>query len=742
VEVIELSADTDRRREGFLRTIFGGLTDGYFCIAYNKRQMDPKKFREEFFKYPEEMPQALELINRIYQDHNVWYCPHLFVTRRRKKENVLYTPTAWSDLDTCDPDLLDVRPTVIIESSPGRWQGLWQFEKLVNPDEAENISQRIAYKHAEDGADRSGWDLTQLLRMPYTYNLKYATSPTINLVESNRKRFRVEDFDEDYPQVAGYAPVSERPLPQTTGGMSAEDLLESKRLQISPTIWRLYNEKLAPEASWSESLWKLMLYLFEADYNAEQVFFIAQEAGCNKYERDGAPLQMLWRDVLRAETKYLARNNAMEAHKDDYVEKALVTDEERLAVQSEESFVERYIEWAKSLGDAAPQYHQAGAFIALSALLAGSVELPTSFGTMKPNLWFMILADTTLTRKSTAMDIAMDLVTEIDENVVMATDGSLEGMLTSLSTRAGQPSVFLRDEFSGLLEMITKKDYYAGMPETLTKLYDGKMQKRVLRKESIEVKDPCLLVFAGGIKNKVTGLLSFEHVSSGFMPRFIFITAESDLTRVKPLGPPTDWTDDTRVAIKDELTDLYTYYNQTMQMVITGSSIKVNSRKKFQAKLTQAAWARYNAIETQMLDSGVNSERSEIMTPVYDRLSKSILKAAILLACSRQKNDPVVVEESDVVRAAVYGESWRMYVREVMDNVGKGNVERQYDNIVRMVQRKPGMSRSALMQSYHLSARDTTSILDTLEQRGLISRQRQGKKEMLWPTEIQIKEKV
>ena len=616
------------------------------------------------------------------------------------------------------------------------------FERDVDPDDAEALSQRIAYAHAEDGADRSGWDLTQLLRMPFTYNYKYATTPIVTPIEINRKRYRLEDFDEDYPQVAGYAHVEVRPLPQTTEGLTAEDLLEKRRLQLSPTIWRLYNEKLPAEASWSEPLWKLMMYLFEAGYDAEQIFVIVQEAGCNKYEKKGMPLQMLWKDVLRAETKFKAQSNPAEAHKADYIEKELVTDEERQAVMSEDSFVERYIEWAKSLGDAAPQYHQAGAFTALSALLAGSVELPTSFGNIKPNLWFMILADTTLTRKSTAMDIAMDLVTEIDEDVVMATDGSLEGMMTSLSTRAGRPSVFLRDEFSGLLEMITKKDYYAGMPETLTKLYDGKMQKRVLRKESIEVKDPCLLVFAGGIKNKITGLLSFEHVSSGFMPRFIFITAESDITRVKPLGPPTDWTDETRVAIKDELTDLYTYYNRTTPMTIKGTSLTFDARIKFQAKLTAEAWARYNLLETQMLDAGVNMDRSEIMTPVYDRLSKSILKAAVLLACSRQKNDPVVVEESDIIRAAVYGESWRMYVREVMDNVGKGQTERLYDNIIKAIQRKPGLTRSNIMQSYHLSARETTAVFETLEQRGLLTREKKGKGEILWPTQINVKEKV
>src|ERR1035437_8263517 len=134
------------------------------------------------------------------------------------------------------------------------------------------------------------------------------------------------------------------------------------------------------------------------------------------------------------------------------------------------------------------------------------------------------------------MDLAMDLLAEVDDSIIMATDGSLEGLLTGLAARPGQPSIFLRDEFSGLLEAMVKKDYMAGMAELLTKLYDGTMQRRMLRKEVIEVKDPRLIFYAGGIKNKITSLLTYEQVSSGFMPRFIFITAESDLNKIKPVG--------------------------------------------------------------------------------------------------------------------------------------------------------------------------------------------------------------
>lgn len=405
-----------------------------------------------------------------------------------------------------------------------------------------------------------------------------------------------------------------------------------------------------------------------------------------------------------------------------------------------QTFVERYIEWATSLGDAAPQYHQAGAFVILSSLLAGSVKLPTSYGTVIPNLWFMILADTTLTRKSTSMDIAMDLAMEVDDDILMATDGSLEGMLSSLSVRPGRPSVFLRDEFSGLLEQMTKKDYMAGMPELLTKLYDGKMQKRILRKEVIEVRDPRLIFFAGGIKNKVTSLLNVEHVSSGFMPRFVFITAESDISKLKPIGPPTTQIMGNKDAILDELRDAVEYYNRMQTLHIAKLKTSIEQKVVYEAKLTDEAWVRYNQLESGLLEIGLRSDKPEVMTPVGDRLAKSILKAALLIAAVRQRNDIIEVTCDDLLRAISYGDGWFTYVYELMEQVGKGRAEREIDRVFSAIQRAgaAGVTRSKLMQAYHLNAREATDMFKTLEERGLITRQKSGRTEIFLPTTTEV----
>jgi len=347
------------------------------------------------------------------------------------------------------------------------------------------------------------------------------------------------------------------------------------------------------------------------------------------------------------------------------------------------------------------------------------------------------LTENTLTRKTTAMDIAMDMILEIDRDAILATDGSIEGLFQSLSTRPGRPSIFLRDEFSGLLEQMTKKDYYAGMAETLTKLYDGKYQKRVLRREIIEVRDPVLIIFAGGIKTRILELLRYEHVASGFVPRFLFVAAESDITKLRPLGPPTERS----LGVRDELLGrfraLYDQYNRSQEIRTDGKV--VHSQVRFDASLTEDAWLRYNKLEADLVAQGLETDLKDLMTPTFDRMAKSGLKMATLLAAARIESGNVVVEESDIVRAFYYIEQWGVHTIELIANMGKSANERQLERVYQSILRKPGISRSVLMQNHHLSARDASLIFDTLEQRGVIKEDRRGRGKFYTAVDIRIK---
>lgn len=724
--------------ETFFKHLLGPTARGWVCIA----TLEPtgENFKERFFSYPDQLDQMLDYIDKYTPSHNVYFCPQLLRSAKRNKDNVSICTSAWADLDECDPSNMLVRPTLTVESSPLRYQAYWVFEDNQTAETAQDVSKRIAYYHSFQGADRSGWDLTQLLRVPGTFNKKpeYGEA-VVRLTDANRNRYRFEDFKK-YPAVTNEIDMGEFPYPgDALEETSGEEVLVKHEDTLPPHARFLFETEPDREAAegWSGQLWKLQMVLFEADLSREEVFVIARDSACNKYRRDNKPMHYLWIEVCRSWTRHQENRKLLAVDNPTDKPIQLLTKQEALAVGKVRTFIEDYIDWAKSLGDAAEQYHQAGALIILSALLSGCVRLPTSFGTVKPNVWFMILADTTLTRKSTAMDIAMDLLEEVDSSTILATDGSIEGLMGSLATRPGQPSIFLRDEFSGLLEAITKKDYYAGMAETLTKLYDGKLQKRVLKKEVIEVKDPTLIVFAGGIKNKVCGLLTHEHVSSGFIPRFVFITAESDLDKVKPLGPPTLRDTTRRDQILSTMRDLKGHYFTEPRLYKNDEGRLVfETPQPYNAQLTPEAWKRYNDLERTMTQAALKSQHPELLTPTYDRLCKSALKTSVLVAASRQRpkgGSDVAVEMIDLLVAIRYLEQWYLYTNEIINNVGVTHGEREFDKILQAVVREPGIARSKLMQRYHLTARNADYIFATLEQRGQIDRVKQGGTERLFP---------
>jgi len=707
----------DRRKlETFFKLIFGKHT-GYVCVSHKP---PTGGMQENYFVYPDELARMIEHAETFSLESDVYFCPQLLGTKKRNKENVQTTTNLWSDLDLCPPAVLLVEPTVLVESSPNRYQAYWVLDKPIPPEQAEDLSRRIAYYHADDGADKSGWDLTQLLRVPFTNNHKYDTTPVVSIVHANTKQYRVSDFAE-YPQPQEFE-YYDIPFPESLPEADAKSLLLARKAEINPTVWTLFYE--TPQQDWSKALWQLELLLFETGYERDEVFLICEDAACNKYRRDSKPREYLWKEVCKAEAKVAEKESQLYFDTKDIEAPRLLTEEERKAIMDSPSIIEEYIEWAKSLGDAAWQYHEAGVFIVLSSLLSSSIRLPTSYGIMVPNLWLLILADTTLTRKTTAMDIAMDMILDIDSDCVLATDGSIEGLLTSLSTRPSRASIFLRDEFSGLLEMMTRRDYYAGMAETLTKLYDGKFQKRVLRKEIIEIRDPILILFAGGIRTRIYELMDYGYVTSGFIPRFVFIAADSDISRLKPLGPPTDRNIEEKQKLRNIFEQMYHHYHAEQIIKINDKEVVIP--KKWDAELTPEAWLRYNRFEATMLQVGMDSSRQDLMTPTMDRLAKSGLKMAILLAATRLEPN-VVVTEQDVIRAFYYIERWSIFTLDLINNIGKTTSERLLDRIFSSIQSQPGITRSALMQNHHLNSRDADLVFNTLEQRGLINKTKVGR---------------
>jgi hypothetical protein len=540
-------------------------------------------------------------------------------------------------------------------------------------------------------------------------------------------------FQELYPEVAGIADIMDEPMP--TEHESATDIMLRHRSTLNPLAGILFaQESRKEDKKRSSDLWKLECILFDGGLTAAEVYWVVKEADCNKYEEDGRDPAMLWRDVLRAK-QYLTLEQMNATSAPSALIEPILTDNERYQALNDRTIIEEYTDWAKGVTDAAEQYHPLCGLMMLSSLFSGRLTLATQFGKVNTNLWCMLLADTTRTRKSTAMELALDILYEVDENALLANDGSIEGILDAVAARPGRTSLFHRDEFAGLLKGMTQKEYLAGMPEALTKLYDGKQMKRLLRKQSIDIRNPVFLMFTGGTKTTIMQLMNREMIESGFLPRFIFVTADSrNMPDEQPLGPPTTLTVGNRSTIVNNLKAKFTHYSEATQIISVGNSTPKALPKDWKAELTPEAWGQYNTYAKIMQKYANEHEDVAMLLPCMNRLAMSGLKAAVLIAAARKNHKDVVeVTEIDIIHAFYYVEQWREYLLEVIENLGKSQFERLLISISDAVHKEKGILRGTIMRRFKLNARQADDAISTAEQRMLISSKRQGKHVALFP---------
>lgn len=706
-------------RLAFFESLFKD-NQGFLCIATTGQIAPKTTFKQRFFRWPEDFKSVENFILSVEKKHNVYFCVNLLKQEKRTKDDALATDFLWADLDSVNPDsekFSKLPPPIVVQSSPGRWQAYWRLTTKLEPFQAEIYSKRLAYYF---GADKSGWDLTQLMRVPFTRNFKYEATPTI-MLERGLETLAPPLLFEALPKPTeenGNGEIPEMPeeIPP------AESIIYKYTAALRGSAFTaVYSQPPGDGDDWSKLLWRLIHICFEAGMQPVEVFSVVRQAPCNKYERDGRPIEHLWKDIIKAQEQQVSISQLQR----DFIALTMPT---LVDEPDSETIIDQYRDWAEDATDALPEFHDLCCTIGLSSIVSNSVRLDTSYGLMVPNLWGLILGDSTLSRKTTAMRMIMDIIAGLDSDMILATDGSAEGLLSGLSTRPNKTSIFYKDEISGFFDSMNKKDYLAGMSENLTALYDvPAIFTRRLRKETIIIESPAFVLFGGGVRDRVYETINEEYVLSGFLPRFLVVSGETDLKRLRPTGPATDVGIAKRASLVSAFADLYENYASEITTSIGGQKMRLPAR--IVASLTDDAWMKYGELETLMWTTASESTLASLALPTFERLSRSMLKLAICLAATRQQpvDEKITVELGDVINAAWHIQNWGRFSIDLVNNAGKRISEKVLEKIMRAITQYPGIARSTIMQHYHLNKRETDEILGTLEERQLVRTEKRGR---------------
>jgi P4 family phage/plasmid primase-like protien len=171
---------------------------GILALGYAKPAADAA-FHHQYFDYPVRAKQAAERARELSEGgFNVWHCAHLLTAKRRVKENAGVLIALYVDGDGAQVPPNLPQPTAVVKTSPGRQQFYWRLSMSVPPEIGEDLNRRLAYAL---GADKSGWDLTQLLRPPGTKNRKYPDTPAVEVKELEKNAHDAGDLDRLLPQL-------------------------------------------------------------------------------------------------------------------------------------------------------------------------------------------------------------------------------------------------------------------------------------------------------------------------------------------------------------------------------------------------------------------------------------------------------------------------------------------------------------------------------------------------------------
>lgn len=258
----------------------------YFCIS---TKSSSGKWQDHFFK--RSALSEVEAFIEDNEDKDIYFCPHGFTQPKRRKEYAVPPSMLWSDLDEADPRTIKVKPTVAIESSPGRFVGLWIIDEVMTED----LNQRLSYTV---GGDKSGWDLTQVLRVPGTRNYKYTSTPRVRLMWSDGPEYTVKELN-------GRLATTRSSTPSTGGGSEASEVFRKHQKRFPMWLRReLLNGK--PKAGKrSEMFWKLESTLIELGLEEEEVFVLMKASPWNKFEGRSSEDEQIRREIRKSIEEHL-----------------------------------------------------------------------------------------------------------------------------------------------------------------------------------------------------------------------------------------------------------------------------------------------------------------------------------------------------------------------------------------------------------------------------------------------------
>ena len=364
----------------------------------------------------------------------------------------------------------------------------------------------------------------------------------------------------------------------------------------------------------------------------------------------------------------------------------------------ETGVVREYFDYAEPITDAPPVYHLFTALSTIGAAIGNKAYINFGPNRIYPNLWIILLAPSSIFRKTTCINIARSILDKISPKSVFAHHITTEKMLSELNNHpAGIITPF---EFKSLMMMLAK-DYNNGLKELLTEIYDSPASlKRSTMGNSFEIINPSLSILSASTLSWFNESVKSGDVFGGFLSRFLFVPST---TKKEFMAFPPDAEQgkvNKLVMNNKKVTEIE---GQADRSVVT--SIYTN-------------WAKRNE------DFILNHPNQETLAPFLTRMSIYTLKFALILNISEGKGLKITLP--NMYRAILITEFLKRHLEELAGEAFGSDSDKRRLKVYKMIQKEPGIKKRRIIANAHIPANQLGPILEILLEEEKIRYERDG----------------
>ena len=245
---------------------------------------DGKFWKDVPIKYGKNISEKLKEFFQAYppEKYDLYWSPMPYTQPKRQNRFSVDTKFMAQDIDECeDPSSISPKPSYIWESSPNKYQGLWELDRYINEQEYTPLNKALA---AHIGCDDC-FDFAHVYRIPGTINHKYKNSPPVGRAKPTKAIYKPRDLRK---AVGGITTTPKKEKASSASPAASEqDMLAERRIYAKYSIPKKVRDTLALQSlngvDRSSTIWYVEKSLHELGMTPQEIILLIKNSVFNKY---------------------------------------------------------------------------------------------------------------------------------------------------------------------------------------------------------------------------------------------------------------------------------------------------------------------------------------------------------------------------------------------------------------------------------------------------------------------------